>query len=116
MRVTLPWRSLTDTSSLPAASSVMGVASRHSQTPYAAGVGDLSQLAVLRRVRDRLAPVLQRFRIAGDGLVREVVVVPAVEPAAEDFPDQQAPPRLHHPDVARGRQVRPAVAGQGFVA
>ena len=56
---------------------------------------------------DRLALELQRLRIAGHGLGREVVVGPAVGAPAEDLPDEQAAARLEHADIARGIGMPP---------
>ena len=61
---------------------------------------------------DRFALLLERLRIAGHRLGREVVVRPAVGAAAEDFPDQQAAARLKHADISRGVGIPPR-ADQG---
>src|SRR5205807_815752 len=58
-------------------------------------------LAVLRSRLDRSPLEYEAARIAGDGLHRVVVVAEAVEPRAEDFPDEQTAARLERPHVAR---------------
>ena len=59
-------------------------------------VDDAAELLEL----DRLSPEGQRAR-ARLGLRGVVVVREAVEAAPEDLPDEEAPPRLEHPDVPR---------------
>ena len=68
---------------------------------------DVGVSTVLRGGRKGLPLELERVRIAGDGFHRMVVVAEAVEAGAEDFPDEQAAPRLEHANIARRVGVPP---------
>src|SRR5262249_2354094 len=49
--------------------------------------------------------------IARHGFGRKVVVAPAVETLAKDFPDQQAPPGLELSDISRCVRLSPLATG-----
>ncbi len=72
-----------------------------------AGVIEVGAVAVLRRIRDRVALPVQRIGVAGDRFRREIVVAPAVGAPAENLPRQQAAARLELADVARGIGLPP---------
>ena len=63
-----------------------------------------------------LPVVHERRRAPGFDLGRMVVVREAVEPLAEDLPDEQAAARLELADVARGVRIAPAVVADRLVA